>query len=131
MKYFGLISIIVFMFLVFSCETDKAVDPETLNKRLDACDTMNVSFSTDIAPIIENNCAFTGCHGTPENSGFTMNNYSEISSKAQEPVFLAAIKHEGPNPMPRKQPNKPEANKLPDSTILKLECWIEAGTPDN
>jgi hypothetical protein len=120
----GLTLLATTLLIAFSCQKEKAVE-------ITACTDVEVSFATEIAPLIQNNCAFPGCHGDATNSGFTMLNYTEISTQAQNPRLLQAIKHESAKPMPRINPFQTPANMLPDSLILKMECWIANGTPNN
>lgn len=114
----------VFVFGILSCKKDKAISPESCSARV-------YSFSTDIHPIIQANCAINNCHGTNNQAPFNLNTYGQIDTAVQFYGLLRAIKHEGTNPMPRIDPFLPAANKLADSTIRAIECWIEQGRLNN
>ncbi len=75
--------------LLYSCTADKielesAVVPVD-STTIDSTDTLSTfdtcNFSTYIQPIINDNCAFSGCHGSGSANGdFT--NYSGIKAKS-------------------------------------------------
>ena len=90
------------------------------------CDTTTISFINDVKPIFEQNCSTPGCHNSGTNqSGVTLETYSQISGSISYTIDL--IKHTtGFIPMPPSP-----AEKLHDTIIAKIECWIEAGTPNN
>lgn len=107
----------------FSCyyESEEELYPERVS-----CDTLNVSFSGIINPIISNNCLT--CHGSSvaleKGSGLDLEGYSNILSMQE--AMLAAMKHESfAQPMPK------DAPKLSDCNIRQFEIWIESGSPDN
>ena len=121
MKYLYLITFLlsISMFAI-SCKKDKA--PEVVE--IDACaDT--VSFSQFVQPLIEQNCATTGCHdANTSQSGFNFTGYLNISVFSDS--MIGSIRHDpGFAPMPFAQP------KFADSLIQKIECWIAQGKLDN
>jgi hypothetical protein len=118
--FYALLGIVFFV----SCKKDKAISPES-------CSLHQVSFSLEVQPIINANCAISGCHGTSPNAPFTMLNYGQIDTAVRFYNLLRAIKHEGPNPMPRISAFSAAATKLPDSSIRKISCWIEQGHLNN
>jgi Planctomycete cytochrome C len=88
------------------------------------CDTLSVTFSNAIVPIIETNCL--GCHsGSEPFAGFALETYEEVTIKAKSGHLLGAVKHlEGYEKMPL------WAEKLSDCDILKIESWIDKGLPE-
>jgi hypothetical protein len=124
MKPFRFVPVILFLMIIPSCLKEKAISPES-------CSLKVYSFQNDVWPIIQTNCAISGCHGANPNAPFTMLNYGQVDTAVRFYGLLRAIKHEGPIPMPRIDPFQPAANKLPDSTIRKIECWIEQGIQNN
>lgn len=108
--------------LMQSCYYDNI---EELYPQAPACDTTNVTYSTDVWPVISENC--TDCHNTGFPSGnVSLSNYDEIVAAVQNGSLLGTIKHEdGWSPMPK------GGGKLPDCDIQKIESWVNAGTPDN
>lgn len=90
-----------------------------------ACDTTNVTYSSDVWPVINANCV--SCHSGPGASGnIRLANYDEIVIQANNGNLMGAINHEsGYSPMPK------GGFKLPECDITKIQIWIDDGTPDN
>jgi len=98
---------------------------EDLYPTVPECDTVNVSYSQDVWPIISSNC--TSCHsgGAPSGNVY-LDNYDNIVIAADNGSLLGAIKHEsGYSPMPK------GGGMLSDCNIALIEKWVEDGTPDN
>ena len=112
------------LFLIQACLKEKAISPESCGAEL-------FSFQSDIQPIIETECALSNCHGENPYAPFQLLSYNQVDSAVRFYNLLRAIRHEGPNPMPRINPLLPEARKLPDSTLRKISCWIEQGILNN
>lgn len=91
----------------------------------DQCDTIDVTFSGQIWPVIQNSCL--GCHsGSNASAGLLLTNHSEIASASVSGNLMASISHTtGFSPMPK------NGNKLSDCTISQFNKWIENGTPNN
>jgi len=89
------------------------------------CDTTNISYSTDVWPIINSSC--TACHNETAPSGnISLENYDEIKVSTENGELLGTIRHEnGWSPMPK------GGNKLPDCDILKIEAWQNSGYLNN
>ena len=83
----------------------------------------NVSYATDIVPILEANCY--DCHTTSSNSsGVLLDNYDALVFYAQNGYLYGNITHApGYNPMPD------GGGKLSDCTIATIKKWIDSGTP--
>jgi len=89
------------------------------------CDTVNVTFSQSVMPIIAENC--TGCHSGNNPSGnISLTNYAQISNESTNGKLLDAMKG-NPNAvaMPLNSP------LLSDCRISIIEIWINNGTPNN
>lgn len=123
-KHFSLIAAAAISIAIIGCKKDKAISPES-------CSVNTYSFQNDVYPIIQANCAIDGCHGTNNNAPFTLFTYGQVDTAVRFYNLLRAIKHEGPIQMPRIDPFLPASNKLPDSTIRVIECWIEQGALNN
>jgi hypothetical protein len=110
-------------FVFTSCLKDKTVEP-TPPPTGPCADT--VSFNDELLPqIFDISCNTSGCHdaGTGS-SGYVFETYEQISSNAD--VILKVINHDaGFVPMPY------GGEKLADSLIQKVECWIEQGKLNN
>lgn len=90
------------------------------------CDTVSVSYASDIQPIMDLHCL--GCHSYPAASGagIALDSYASLSSYAASGLLLGAIAHQtGYTAMPLGTP------KLPDCKIATIRNWITEGTLDN
>jgi hypothetical protein len=94
------------------------------------CDTLNVTFSGTIFPMIQNRCF--GCHSGPvPQSGISLENYATISAAAaiapgNPGSLMGAITwNPGNENMPKNGP------QLPDCNIEQVQKWIADGMPDN
>lgn len=89
------------------------------------CDTTNVTFNGVIKPIIDAKCATSGCHLGSAFTGFDLSTHGGIAYSIGQGVFMPAINHTGPSPMPKGQ------DKLDDCTIAKIQKWVNDGAPNN
>lgn len=89
------------------------------------CRTENMSYQSDVVPIISNNCYV--CHSAIANNGdVTLEGYDEIKKYVDSGQLMGAINREpGFSPMPQDGP------KLNDCSISKIESWIADGAPNN
>lgn len=89
------------------------------------CYTENMSYATDINPVLQANC--TSCHSsTNQQGGVNLEQYSGVASVSKTGVLVSVIKHEnGFSPMPAYQP------KLDDCSIAKIEAWVNDGYKNN
>jgi uncharacterized membrane protein len=89
------------------------------------CDTLTVSFSAHIQPIMQNNC--TGCHsGNQPQGGVSLTSYTTIASVAVSGRLLGSVMHSpGYAAMPQ------GAAKLDNCKITQIKKWINDGTPNN
>jgi hypothetical protein len=107
--------VIVIASLTSSCTKDKVPVPL---EAITCNDT--ISFSQQIAPMIQNNCA--SCHGSGAGTNPVLSNYSEISSNS---VSILNTLKGTPQLMPQGGP------ALADSLIQQFQCWIQQGKKDN
>ncbi len=109
-------------FVLSSCYYDNEEDlyPNTGN-----CVTDNMSYATDITPLIQASCL--PCHNTATNSGnVILDNYNDTKTYALNGQLLGVINHtSGYSPMPK------GGDKMPECTIAKINSWIQAGAPNN
>ena len=83
-----------------------------------------ISFMDDVKPIIDLNCATSGCHDANTSTPYAFTQYSTIAANAN--LILSVIRHEaGVTPMPL------GGNQLADSLIQKINCWVIQGKLDN
>ena len=89
------------------------------------CDTLNVTYSGTIRPVIQARCQ--GCHsGATPQGGLDLSSWSVLNSVAQDGRLEGAIRHlPGFTAMPRNAP------ALPDCRVRQFMLWIESGSPNN
>jgi hypothetical protein len=89
------------------------------------CDTVNVTFSGTIRPILHNNCM--GCHsGANPPLGVSLETYAGVLSVVNDGRLHKAVNHlPGASAMPK------GGNKLPDCTVSKINAWINKGASNN
>ncbi|MFL5753131.1 MAG: hypothetical protein ACJ76F_06975 [Bacteroidia bacterium] len=107
--------IIVFLSLIAACKSKPA--PKT------TCAEPNLTYTSDIKPILDVNCATT-CHSAKKRAhGIDLSNYESVKASASDASFLGSIRHEGGyTPMPKNH------DKLDEPTIQKIACWIQNGS---
>lgn len=112
---------VVHFVMVSACEYNNAEDLYPVQM----CDTVSVTYSATIAPIIMQNCF--DCHGgNAEISGIPLEGYANLKNMVDAQRLVGAIRHQsGFSFMPKDRP------ALPECEILKIEKWVAAGAPDN
>ena len=101
-----------------ACSKDKGKIP-FVNKTL--CDTMIVTWTTDIQTIMYANCSLGGCHdgvGAPGN--FLL--YADVNADALNGKLWDRVNTQG---------DMPPAGKLPIADLQKIDCWIQKGALNN
>ena len=92
----------------------------TSNQPVLSCDTSNITYSSTITSILNNNC--NSCHSTAAGQDPILDNYQNVKDYI-DPI-LDAINHKnGVSPMPS------GGNKLDACTINKITAWKNKGFP--
>lgn len=115
-----------FLILAFltACESENEEELFAFEPANDmVTDTTGVSFSKTIAPLIQNNCAISGCHAANATSP-TMESYVQIKAQADAGRIMARAVNEMTMP-PFGQPD------LTSQQIADLKSWLDAGAPNN
>ncbi len=117
------IAIIAILFAA-SCEKEKNLsnytDRVTCNE---ADDTANV-YSGKIAPLLNANCASSGCHNSlSREDGKDYSNYNSAKSAFDAEALCTIYQESGCEAMPRGRA------KLSDDVIHDLTCWVKNGYP--
>lgn len=113
MRHFLYIVLSSLLLVVAACEWE---NEEDLFARSEAC-ADPVRFATHIAPIIQTNCAISGCHAagglSPE-----LSSYEKVKARA------ADVRQEtGAGQMPPPSSGK----SLSKEEIQQIACWVEQG----
>lgn len=83
-----------------------------------------ITYLKDIQPIIQNQCATSGCHVPGGESPTDLNSYSGIKAVADNGKLKQRALDGSPSFMP-------VSGRLPESMINKIRCWLDAGAPNN
>jgi uncharacterized membrane protein len=108
------------LFILFSasCTNDKE---ELLNPpQKNACDTLNATFAT-VKPLITTKCSSSRCHGAAAaRGGVILETYDQIKAQADRIKQRAII-----------EKTMPPSAPLSTNDIAVLQCWFNAGMPNN
>lgn len=145
MKLFALMMFglaLVALFVIPSCKHDLVyntlIDPiDTSHIPIDTthidtmhCDTCAagvISFTEDVLPILQSNCAQTGCHNAiTHESNLNTSSYTSLMGGSHKPTsltgsFWEALTGAGGEPMP-------PAGPLSAAQLLILQTWIQQGS---
>lgn len=125
---FAILLLLIAVLVFNACMKEKAIAP----KEPGPCED-SLTFTADIKPIFQTNCAVGSCHVSGGLAPFIATDYDTLDFFINSGALLTAIKHTGLIKMPRNNPADPldpTSTKLPDSTIAKIECWINQGFPE-
>lgn len=122
MKQFFFAATILTAFAVFA-QTACYYDNEAEQYGVTTCDTVGISYSADIQPIIQANCI--SCHtpgGQQESSPF--NTYEEVKLYTTNREIADRVIGNGVALMP-------PSGAMSPCNQLKIEAWVNAGAPNN
>jgi hypothetical protein len=117
----NLITLALFLILAVSCyyDNEEALYPSLTSN----CDTINVTYSKSITPIMNNFC--TSCHsGSLPSGGINLTTYAGVQAVAANGQLMKAINGNG-------VPKMPPSGSLPSCNISQIEIWINNGMPNN
>ena len=102
-----------------------AQDLSCTDSSANSCDTISVSYSQTVSPILTNHC--TGCHsGASASGGIQLNTHAGVAAVAQNGRLWGAISHQnGYSPMPQ------GGDQLPACELSQIKAWIDDGALDN
>lgn len=91
----------------------------------EVCDSVNVTFTADILPMMETYCI--GCHGGSQpTGGFVLNDYNSVKTAVEGGRMVGSITWQiGYVKMPQ------NGDKLSDCNIAMFRKWISLGMIDN
>lgn len=89
------------------------------------CDTLQVTYSSSIVPIINLHCL--ACHSAvAPSSGIPLEGYDHLKAMVDAERLVGSVRHvSGFSAMPQNAP------KLPECDLDKIEIWVNQGAPDN
>ena len=91
------------------------------------CDTtMAATYSGVVKPILQSNCALSGCHDATASGGVNLTGIAGAQTIATDGRLVGVINHaSGYLPMPK------DAAKLDACNILQITRWVNSGAPNN
>lgn len=126
MKHFFMC--VAFLVIFFSyCKSDEesgTTNADYMNK--EDCSQTAPTYTGVIKGIMDNNCAFAGCHNAATASnGVNLEDYKSVKSSFNAKQFLCGINWgNGCFAMPK------GGSKLSASTIKNITCWAKNGFPN-
>jgi len=102
---------------ISACTKDK-VQPGPIDST--CADT--ISFANDILPIMENNC--TSCHNASNAGGYDLTNYAGVTQNTGK-LYGSMVQDGSAESMPK------GGNKIADSLLQKVYCWVNQGAKNN
>lgn len=110
------------LFLTAGCFNDNI---ESLYPTSNQCDTVDVSYSAIVKPILDNQCV--SCHNESNASGgVDLSTYTATKTYADNGKLVSSIKQDGSaSAMPQ------GADKLDQCYIDRIESWVNAGAKNN
>ena len=107
------------------CYNDSIEELYPANTGGTTCDTATVTYSGSIKPIIDAQCATSGCHDAATiGGGYNMTTYDGVKS-ASARIVGAITWQSGYSAMPKGM------NKLDDCNVAKIRKWIADGALNN
>jgi len=116
-KYLFLIALNIIFFN--ACTSDKS-EPE-IKIEIGECDSLDVKYSSKIAPIIANSCSTPFCHDNASFNG-VFTDYNGVKEKVDNGSFrnrVLVVK------------DMPQGTALSALELKEIECWLNAGAPNN
>lgn len=97
------------------------------------CDTVSVSYTNDIVPIMNSKCSYSGCHaGANAAAGIPLETHAGVKAylELDKARFLSSITWDGSVSNPRNMPQG-ASTKISDCNINTIKAWINSGYPNN
>lgn len=111
-----------------ACTSDQLPEP-TIQ---DCTDLGVVTYEKDIRFIIDESCAYSGCHLDSSPGNFT--SYAGLLPYLESNIFRQRVILQRADPtfgMPPDNVPDGKAQDLTEGQILMIECWLDAGFPEN
>lgn len=117
----------VFGLLLPRCTADQLPEPQPAA----GCDDATLSYSSTIAGIIENSCAYSGCH--LDSAPGTYDSYQGLLGILNSGSFRERVVtlRDDPNlGMPPDNAPLDRPKNLTTEELQLIQCWLEAGYPE-
>lgn len=128
---FILLPAALLLVMLFSCEYNQLPEPDPP----DLCDTVKVTYEDQMMSIIENSCAYSGCHDGMGGVGpFNYHTYDGLSNVFDKIETRVIVLEDDPaSGMPPNSSIYPQSRKdnLTAEELDLFRCWIAEGFPKN
>ena len=102
---------------------EKWINQGALNKTCSDCDTLNLTYTADIVPLVSTNCI--SCHSaTSASGGVVLETYSQVTDAVTNGNLLQAIRGEAG------VASMPPGGSLSTCNLRTVELWVAAGMPN-
>jgi len=118
----------LFAMLVNGCASDELPEPSNM---VDCTDDQS-TYVTNIRNIIDNSCAYSGCHLDSAPGNYS--NYEGVRLAIESGTFEQRVFTIKADPVLGMPPNNVPSGRPTDLTedeLNTLQCWIENGYPEN
>ncbi len=126
MRIAGVMTLILMVVMFQQCYNDS--EDDLIPDDGIECDTVNVTYSGSVKPILRNNCLL--CHANNVSvalgGGVRLEDYADVKLRADQGKLVGAISHApGFIPMPENLP------KLDECSISIVRKWVENGAEED
>ena len=117
-------NVAVIVSILFSCNYDHKIHVDPIIQQAYICDSIAVTFSEDIFPVLNSHCIY--CHQSSNpTSGVPLGTYNQIAKNAKNGLLVGVItKSSGFQPMP------PNDDTLTRCEISKIKQWVNLNYPN-
>ena len=116
--------------LQMSCTSDQLDEP-MINEN---CVNLDATYDGAIKPIIDATCAIAGCHVSGGGAPGNFTSYERMGPYLNDDeikLTVVILRNDPENGMPPNWDTNPGPKDLTDEQFELMECWIDAGYPEN
>ncbi|MCX6305098.1 MAG: hypothetical protein NT040_09025 [Bacteroidetes bacterium] len=88
------------------------------------CNGLTPTYTKNVKFIMDQCCATSGCHSA-NGEAFDLSTFAGTVDASKKKSFMGSIQH-----LPFYQQMPKNADRLADSQIKVISCWIENGSPE-
>lgn len=119
--------------LVPACTNDELPAPVAP----EVCDTITPTYDADVKTIIDESCAYSGCHDGA--GGIGPGNYGSYNgikavlenNRFRTRIFDPEVDFQLMPPLPSTYPDHVQKDSLTTAERETIECWLNQGFPEN
>ena len=129
LRFFGAFGLLI-AGLQIACTSDKLEEP----KPDDECVNYDATYAGEIKQIVDINCAHSGCHNTGGGAPGDYTTYEGMSSYMNDAGIresVIVLRNDPEHGMPPNWDTNEGPKDLTDEEFKIMQCWINAGYPEN